>query len=346
MYTVRNEDRKTECETAKTKFDTLTGEKQKMTFVPKIDCDEDCQSEVEAVRTQKRCEFDGDLEWYNDETIDIDSCSNNKIYQDCQNVTDYVMRAQETLEKTEKRCRNMRYLKVYKMSLDEDESSLPDEEMENATGMDSQDTCNLDEISTKSTCADGKFCMSGFCNADNTCKPTQDSSSENDARSSYMIEPTWCKDEKICDRDLNKLTELQQVLATQAQTCDTKEGQELLTCNAKEFYTFVAPLILSNLITQHEAMQCDLVVGKSDQERALQVLQNATETALPSQNKSLPSIIRPIKNATTYEENVYGKDEKLAGNYGGVCKCPNGRSYFVGDNNDNCATLACSNGME
>ena len=40
------------------------------------------------------------------------------------------------------------------------------------------------------------------------------------------------------------------------------------------------------------------------------------------------------------EENV-----GTVGGYGGSCTCPNGEVYQVGDHNDNCATLACVNGI-
>ena len=34
------------------------------------------------------------------------------------------------------------------------------------------------------------------------------------------------------------------------------------------------------------------------------------------------------------------------GGYGGTCKCPNGQTYLVGDNNDDCTSLACMNGQK
>ena len=39
------------------------------------------------------------------------------------------------------------------------------------------------------------------------------------------------------------------------------------------------------------------------------------------------------------EENASG-----VGYWGGTCQCPDGTTYEVGDNNDNCGTLACVNG--
>ena len=32
------------------------------------------------------------------------------------------------------------------------------------------------------------------------------------------------------------------------------------------------------------------------------------------------------------------------GLWGGTCRCPNGNTYLVGDNNDGCKTLACVGG--
>ena len=41
------------------------------------------------------------------------------------------------------------------------------------------------------------------------------------------------------------------------------------------------------------------------------------------------------------EENVAG-----VGTWGGLCQCPDGQQYFVGDNNDACKSLACVGGMK
>jgi len=43
------------------------------------------------------------------------------------------------------------------------------------------------------------------------------------------------------------------------------------------------------------------------------------------------------------EENVYRREEGV-GTWGGVCTCPDGQRYEVGDNLDNCASLACEFG--
>jgi hypothetical protein len=37
--------------------------------------------------------------------------------------------------------------------------------------------------------------------------------------------------------------------------------------------------------------------------------------------------------------------EFATGNWGGTCTCPNGQTYEVGDNNDNCGSLACEGGV-
>lgn len=42
--------------------------------------------------------------------------------------------------------------------------------------------------------------------------------------------------------------------------------------------------------------------------------------------------------------NIEGYDGKRMGIHGGWCNCPDGRRYMVGDNNDNCKSLACTNG--
>ena len=46
-----------------------------------------------------------------------------------------------------------------------------------------------------------------------------------------------------------------------------------------------------------------------------------------------------ISDRNIVEENAAG-----VGDWGGECQCPDGATYKVGDNIDNCATLACVNG--
>jgi hypothetical protein len=41
---------------------------------------------------------------------------------------------------------------------------------------------------------------------------------------------------------------------------------------------------------------------------------------------------------------TYLKMDPNAGNWGGYCTCPSGHSYPVGDNHDNCSSLACHGG--
>jgi hypothetical protein len=45
-------------------------------------------------------------------------------------------------------------------------------------------------------------------------------------------------------------------------------------------------------------------------------------------------------------ENDYTTDVLNVGGYGGTCTCPNGKEYQVGDNNDNCGSLACVGGIQ
>lgn len=46
-----------------------------------------------------------------------------------------------------------------------------------------------------------------------------------------------------------------------------------------------------------------------------------------------------------YSDNVYKKDQAVAGTYGGECTCPDGSKYEVGDLNDYCGSLACFGGV-
>ena len=42
--------------------------------------------------------------------------------------------------------------------------------------------------------------------------------------------------------------------------------------------------------------------------------------------------------------NVVEDNANGVGGWGGTCTCPDGQSYQVGDNNNNCENLACING--
>ena len=44
-------------------------------------------------------------------------------------------------------------------------------------------------------------------------------------------------------------------------------------------------------------------------------------------------------NGNMVQENAPG-----VGGHGGTCRCPDGKYFDVGDNNDGCKTLACVNG--
>lgn len=39
------------------------------------------------------------------------------------------------------------------------------------------------------------------------------------------------------------------------------------------------------------------------------------------------------------------ENDPSVGSYSGECYCPNGQIYLVGDNRDNCESLACKNGI-
>ena len=44
------------------------------------------------------------------------------------------------------------------------------------------------------------------------------------------------------------------------------------------------------------------------------------------------------------DENIVQENDPEVGGWGGTCRCPDGRTYEVGDNKDSCNTLACVNG--
>jgi len=50
-------------------------------------------------------------------------------------------------------------------------------------------------------------------------------------------------------------------------------------------------------------------------------------------------------NKIVVPENEEKENDPMVGNWGGTCACPDGHSYQVGDNNDNCMSLACTGGQ-
>eukprot|EP00967_Tisochrysis_lutea_P111178 scaffold174593_cov24-Tisochrysis_lutea.AAC.1 len=65
--------------------------------------------------------------------------------------------------------------------------------------------------------------------------------------------------------------------------------------------------------------------------------QMATPPALPPSAPPLPPQYPPgVINLVEFN---------VAGQWGGLCTCPNGESYRVGDNVDACASLACIGGI-
>jgi hypothetical protein len=55
------------------------------------------------------------------------------------------------------------------------------------------------------------------------------------------------------------------------------------------------------------------------------------------------------QNASDYTTSSFLPDDVQpvgGGGWGGFCTCPNGQRYGVGDNNDNCESLACEGGMQ
>lgn len=51
---------------------------------------------------------------------------------------------------------------------------------------------------------------------------------------------------------------------------------------------------------------------------------------------------KPVKRQL--HKNLIEKNVKGVGSFGGICYCPDGNKYEVGDNEDNCGSLACING--
>lgn len=165
-------------------------------------CDEECQKGMQIKYAQMRCDNLGaDFDWYKD--IKLEDCKQkSETDRTCQSITEIVMSTRRKIEHSKKRCSTMKYLKKFKIDLDEDETDLPEEDLEDSEEKDDEEKCDLKILSMKPDCSDDKYCMYGFCNSDNQCKPSQDEGAENDLRSSYMIEPVWCKDEKECDVDI------------------------------------------------------------------------------------------------------------------------------------------------
>ena len=51
-----------------------------------------------------------------------------------------------------------------------------------------------------------------------------------------------------------------------------------------------------------------------------------------------PEVYRP------HNKNIIIENDPTAGVWGGECTCPDGQTYLVGDENNQCATMACENG--
>ena len=48
--------------------------------------------------------------------------------------------------------------------------------------------------------------------------------------------------------------------------------------------------------------------------------------------------------ASYISENMVHENAPGVGGHGGTCRCPDGKLFQVGDNNDGCQSLACVNG--
>jgi len=71
-----------------------------------------------------------------------------------------------------------------------------------------------------------------------------------------------------------------------------------------------------------------------------------SEQGIQPSNKGMKVICTaPVPQATTQQVNFYRKEEGAVGWWGGICTCPDGQQYEVGDNNDNCSSLACEFGV-
>ena len=66
--------------------------------------------------------------------------------------------------------------------------------------------------------------------------------------------------------------------------------------------------------------------------------------------RSKINAVKTLKNNVQIEQNVqntqnvYTSNAHRVGGWGGLCTCPDGRKYYVGDNYDSCRSLACVNG--
>lgn len=54
----------------------------------------------------------------------------------------------------------------------------------------------------------------------------------------------------------------------------------------------------------------------------------------------------PTSAPAVMEFNMYSINSPAVGSMGGLCTCPNGQKYIVGDNRDSCGSLACSGGIQ
>jgi hypothetical protein len=69
----------------------------------------------------------------------------------------------------------------------------------------------------------------------------------------------------------------------------------------------------------------------------------ACEGGFPGACEREEKVERQGMKVTCARGNYYRRDANT-GVYGGECTCPDGKKYLVGDNGDDCATLACEGG--
>ena len=73
------------------------------------------------------------------------------------------------------------------------------------------------------------------------------------------------------------------------------------------------------------------------------VAENSTDGEGSSGDGHLQMLLSPRK--TSRPDNLVEQDVQGVGGWGGMCTCPDGQVYQVGENLDGCASLACVNGV-
>ena len=119
------------------------------------------------------------------------------------------------------------------------------------------------------------------------------------------------------------------------------------TCRLPPILTFPDIPVTTGIASQYSYTEIpnDCAQQKKvEDSRWMQIFQNNKRSTITSYelDQLLGQYSKPDPKHDTYID--YDGEKGPVGFYGGYCTCPSGKRYMVGDNNDNCQTMACIGG--